>query len=198
MLTVLTTTALTVSIGNMKTIKVFRIGPLNLQDHTEHAIKVWSQFDAVKPTGRLDALYASPSLKGLVRWIRGVHLANPYGEDLTAREITVNNVDNLYVYSIDIYDKVAAGTLNHSDYWNSGILMENWADEAVKRNLNPENWEMLLPVGIIGDSKEVTERCILNDVEEEYVKNGIGLSVQEEGIFLKLLILMSSWSTCEH
>lgn len=155
----------------MAIIKVYRNGSLNLAEHSEDIQQRWAPYDEAKPanrSGRLNSLYASPNIAGVVRWVKGNHLVsgNDPKVDLTNHEITVSNPEQVFVYSIDVYDKTTrfngADTKGVEKYWESGIPLSEWESKAAELNLDPTEWEVLLPLENIKSSNVVSNTRLLN------------------------------------
>lgn len=167
--------------------KVYRNGPLVVGSHSRDIATVWEEYDAIKPsqrTGRMDSIYASPTLTGMVRWLQ----TNAYNQawtgktDLKNYEITVTDVENIYVYDIELYESTAmklycyggAGDPSYQSfneemvepYWNSGIKLSDWGKLAHKRKLNAMQWEVLLPQDNIFSCRELSTEEILNATPE--------------------------------
>lgn len=167
---------------DMAIIKVYRNGSLSLAEHSEDIQQRWAPYDDAKPanrSGRLNSLYASPSIAGVVRWVKGNHLVSGSDPkaDLTNHEIIVSNPEQVFVYSIDAYDKTTrfdgASTKGVEKYWESGIPLSEWESKSAELNLDPTEWEVLLPVESIKSSKVVSNARILNaasDFDKEQLK----------------------------
>jgi len=171
----------------MATIKVYRNGSLSLAEHSEEVQQVWSQYDDFKPaerSGRLDSLYASPSLFGVTRWVKGNHLVSGHNPDadLTNYEITVSNPEQVFVYSIASYDSSCRSAGVKEDaarkYWDSGIALADWDAKASEFGLDATEWEVLLPVEAIKSSKVVSDNRILGAVKDEFEKDQLKAALQ--------------------
>ena len=161
--------------GPMRTTKVYRIGSLTCAEHSETVQQLWSSIDAAKPegrTGRLECIYASPSIKGLTRWIRGMHFVAGWDETacLDNHEITVANPETVFLYHVPTYDAVCSGRKSADSYWESGIALSDWDEVSVERGLNAEEWEILLPVDAVKSSRPISNARILGQVEDEITK----------------------------
>lgn len=166
----------------MTTIKVYRNGSLSLAEHSEEIQQRWAPYDDVKPanrSGRLTSLYASPSIPGVIRWVKGNHLVsgNDPHADLTNHEITVSNPESVFVYSIHAYDTTTrfnpAAVKGAEKYWESGIALSEWETKAAELSLDPTEWEVLLPVENINSSKVLSNTRLLNaasDFDKEQLK----------------------------
>lgn len=157
------------------TTKVYRIGSLTCAEHSENVQKLWSSIDAVKPegrAGRLECLYASPNIKGLIRWIRGMHFVAGRDESacLDNHEITVINPETVFVYHVPTYDAVGSGRKSAESYWESGIPLSEWQKVAEEKGLNAEDWEILLPMNAVKSSRKISNARILGQAEDEMTK----------------------------
>lgn len=172
----------------MATIKVYRNGSLSLPEHSEDVQQAWTPYDSVKPaerSGRLTSLYASPTLTGVTRWVKGNHLVNGRNldADLTTHEITVSNPETVFVYSIASYDASHKSYGVKDDgakkYWESGIRLTEWESKAADFGLDATEWEILLPVENIKSAKVVGNQSILNAVEDEFEKDQLQAAFRE-------------------
>lgn len=170
--------------------KVYRNGPLTIGEHSGDIVSIWEEYDAIKPlnrAGRLDSIYASPTLMGMVRWLH----TNDCNRDWTGKtdlknyEITVTSPENIYVYDIDSYESTAMNLYCYGGagdplyrsfneemvepYWNSGIKLSSWDKIAHKRKLNAMRWEVLLPMDTIVSYRELSSEEILV-ATPEYLK----------------------------
>lgn len=158
----------------MTTIKVYRNGSLAAPQHSAEVIGAWGRYDAVRPagrTGRLDSLYASPSLLGNVRWIKGNHSVSSRAReaDLSNNEITVLNPESVFVYSINTYEKGSWGNrATEAEYWATGIPLTDWERVAAERNLNPSDWEVLLPVASIKSARPVSDKRVIELAKDAF------------------------------
>lgn len=175
----------------MATIKVYRNGSLSLGEHSSEVQQAWSPYDSAKPaerSGRLESLYASPSLAGVVRWVQGNHLVNGNNPDadLTTHEITVSNPEAVFVYSIASYDSFHRSYGVKADgvskYWESGIALSEWEDKAKELNLDPTEWEVLLPVENIKSSKVVSNTRLLNAIPDEFTKDQMKATLKRRSL----------------
>lgn len=174
----------------MTTTKAYRIGNLTLDDHDDKVQALWSSFDAVKPegrTGRLESLYASPSLKGLVRWVKGMHLVATRDEDanLDSSEITVADSETVFLYHVPTYDAVLSGRKTVADYWNTGIAISDWDTVSVERSLDADDWEILLPVDAVKSVRKVSNARILNQAADECAKLELSQMFQDRKRFMR-------------
>lgn len=148
----------------MSSIKVYRVGPLSLGEHSEETRRAWSQYDALKPSGRsgrLTSVYASPSLNGVLRWLKGIHFASgkTAAIDLSVHEITVCRPDEVFLYHVNAYDRAfrSSGVVSNkvASYWETGIRLTDWAAASQKHGLNASEWEILLPLENIHTARRV-------------------------------------------
>jgi hypothetical protein len=172
----------------MGEIKVYRNGPVRVGEHSKEIEKLWSTYDAVKPSGRsgrLTSVYASPSLAGMVRWTH-TNLMNGginADKELTNSEIVVLNPEELYVYDVRSYDRTSMdlrcyGEPNQTEYnvfndsllqpyWDSGIRLTEWDVTSFKENLNPMDWEVLVPMDAIVSYEPIADKDIIDAAPEE-------------------------------
>lgn len=154
----------------MKTAKAYRNGTIEVGDHSPSVVESWLQYDAHKPAGRagrLDSIYASPSMAGVVRWVRSNHLfMSKKGEvDLNTYELSITDAENIYVYSIELYDRFFSydgiSEEKAKAYWESGIRLSEWNAVALERGLDASNWEVLIPKDKVKSSKKVSDNMIV-------------------------------------
>lgn len=172
----------------METMKVYRNGPVGLGRHTEYIRKLWAAYDEIKPSGRagrLNSVYASPSLVGMVRWTH-TNLMNPAlssRQDLSNHEITVLNPESLYVYHVNSYDKTSSaihcygelGDPTYADYnaellqpyWDTGIRLSEWQERSAKEGLNAMEWEVLIPAESIVSHRQINDNEVIEAASED-------------------------------
>jgi len=108
----------------------------------------YNRADSHKPVdhqGRVTAIFASPTLGGVCRWVRGNDFVNI--PDIKVRELRVD-IDNTYVYSIDAWEKASSMDTPevYKEFWATGVTLRNYMKLARKSPLeyDPRNWELLL------------------------------------------------------
>lgn len=159
----------------MSIAKAYRNGPVEVGDHCATIVEFWKEYDAYKPegrSGRLESIYASPSMAGVIRWVRSNHMTQfTNGEaNLNTYALTVNDADNVYVYSIDLYDRFFSydgiSEENAKAYWASGIRLSQWEEVARERGLNPSDWEVLIPEDKVKSFKKLSDNMIAKAAPE--------------------------------
>lgn len=162
----------------METAIVYRHGPLSIGEHKGKVADLWQGYDAIRPeghAGRMDTLYASPTLAGMVRWTH-TSLYNQQRTGFTSlarHEITVRNPEKIYVYNIEVYERTSMGMHCHGDlgdpnyedfnreimepYWATAIKLTEWKQIATAKDLHPMNWEVLLPADAIISHREICD-----------------------------------------
>lgn len=153
----------------METATVYRNGAVRPGKHSEEIYLLWEPYDRIRPlgrAGRLNSVYASPSLAGMVRWTHSNIVEDKDRAGVIINnEIIVCNPENIYVYSVDAYDTTSAdyytyrtpGTSGAEEfdaelmrpYWDSGIRLTEWQKKALEEDLNPMDWEVLIPMDSI-------------------------------------------------
>lgn len=163
--------------------KVYRSGTVEVCDHT-HSVEggVYVYADRRRPHGfpsRSHSIYASPTLAGVVRWVRGRRW-NPGNPDLKVREITVAadalvfNVDAWERASDEIADSVHTGDTRKADaavadYWNSAMTLADFAAS----DLDPSEWELLIPADGVISSRNVSARRVLSTIDDDYTRSEV-------------------------
>lgn len=156
------------------TISVYRSG--NPAPPAERGVERDSYLtaDALKPEGRqgrMDAVFASPSLGGVTRWVKG---NDGLIDDLKVRELRID-VDKTYVYSVHAwerassswdYEKSTAGT-----YWDSGMTVREYMEKAKAdpATYDPQEWELLVPADGIRSVKRVGAETVSSRAYEDWV-----------------------------
>lgn len=114
--------------------------------------------DANKPEGvqgRMDAVFAAPTLVGVSRWVRG-----NYGivDDMKVRQMEVD-IDKTYVYNVTEWEVSSGnyrywgkqeehwGNYTRTDYWKTGITMREYMKRLQEdpQAYDPTDWELLIP-----------------------------------------------------
>lgn len=149
----------------MTTTRVFRNGSLTPAQYTGEALEDAEKADALRPEGhapRHGSLFASPSLAGVGRWTDANHscFGSRVDFDLTTREITVDP-EGLFVYSVKAWEDHSWGDKEASVYWDSAIPLKDWDRIAAERNLDPSEWEVLLPVEAVLTTKNVSNKRLI-------------------------------------
>ena len=123
--------------------------------------------DAHRPArrqGRMDAIFAAPTLAAVGRWVRGA--AACHVEDLKVRQLTVE-ASTVYVYDIILWERAVA-TMDPEvmcEYWDSGQPLNVW----VTQNLDGEDWEVLLGSSeILGIRPVSMERVVAAQTDHYY------------------------------
>jgi len=154
----------------IKSVAVYRNGDISIGDHQNEEVKQqYALVDSVKPNdgrvGRQDSIFASPTVRGVGRWVKANELTTQTrGKENS--EIKVNPA-NVYVYSIDEYEKAALSSHNfnnpeaYRDYWASGIPLSEWNKVATERKLDATKWEILVPETDIIEAKPISSRRII-------------------------------------
>lgn len=168
----------------MNTLKVYRNGSVSVGKHSASIHDIWGSYDAVKPaerSGRLTSVYASPSLSGMTSWAYGNHMAfcaTP-DVDLDSYEITVKDIENIYIYNLSIYDETLNTVVNKETgsealaraYWDSGIPLSQWQAFSDAHQPDPNQWEVLIPMDAIVSHAKISDRKLLDaassDIREE-------------------------------
>lgn len=125
--------------------------------------------DAVRPNGRqgrMDGIFASPNLKGVVRW---AHLNSGIAnyEDPFVREITVDP-DAVYVYSVHAWERMRWTVGMYERYWATGITLTEYLTTDIWRKRNPADWEILLGTNDIQSVREIPDEELLIASENFY------------------------------
>ncbi len=156
-----------------KPVKIFRVGELEPQDRPsfEELARVLEFMDGEAPegrTGRMGALFASPDMASHGRWVRG-------SEPATSYELTVDP-DSVYIYPIKIYEDASlsfvSGRLDRAreeaqEYWESGMTLTEWREWSSTLELERGSWEILLPASAIQAARPMSNRRIIENVNEE-------------------------------
>lgn len=166
------------------TCSVYRSGVVEPPKERGVEKNVYAESDQYAPTGRqtrTTAVFASPTIGGVNRWVKGNALGKN-SNDISVKELTVN-IDTTYVYSIPVWEQVSTRadfTDNkeklYSQYWETGITMREWLTK-VKENpvqYSPAEWELLLPMEEIVNVKPVSaKRVVAYNYNGEYDKTEI-------------------------
>lgn len=175
----------------METAKVYRNGAVRPGKHSEQIYLLWGTYDRIKPqgrAGRLNSVYASPSLAGMVRWTHTNHMGSiPSTRDMASYEITVRNPAELFVYDVSVYDRTTSELHCYGDignpeyasynaellqpYWDTGIPFTDWERVSAEKNLNPMDWEVLVPMDSIVSHAVIPHSAIIDAAPEDSKEN---------------------------
>jgi hypothetical protein len=151
----------------MPTVTVYRAGPVEVGAHTGQVADLYAHADRLRPAGhpgRATSIYASPSLFGVTRWVRGNRFVRV---DSTARELRVKP-EGSYVYSVDAWEHASSGfgptDERMATYWATGIPLSEWAKESSLLGLDPRNWEVLLPADAVLSARPVGNRRLITSI----------------------------------
>lgn len=171
----------------MNTAIVYRHGSLTLGKHTGKVAELWKAYDAIRPeghAGRMNSLYASPNLAGMVRWTHTslYHQHRDVFNNLERHEIVIRNPESIYVYDIEVYERTslnihcygemgnpAYAELNREimqPYWKTAIKLTEWEQVAAEKDLHPMQWEILLPPEAIVSKRSLSDKELMNAVPE--------------------------------
>lgn len=140
------------------TVTVFRSGIPEAPAQRGIEKESFSIADENKPEGmqgRMDAVFAAPTLLGVSRWVRGNY---EIIDDLKVRQIEVD-IDATYVYSVKEWEvsssnykywgKQEEGSSHYqrTDYWKTGMTMREYMKRMQENpeEYNPTEWELLIP-----------------------------------------------------
>lgn len=143
------------------------------------AQQLFAAADALRPAGRpgrLDGLFASPTLAGMARWAKANRICRL--PDAPHR-LTVDG--EVWLYRVSAWDRVGvSGSLNEDgrltprglaaveDYWLTGMRLEAWqaAHEADPRAYCGREWEALVAPEQIRSSRPIAIRTLIEGAEE--------------------------------
>ena len=151
----------------MPTMKVYRSGVVQAPTKRGVESQAYLNVDLVKPAqavGRTEAIFASPSLAGVARWVRGNGLIN--NPDIKVRELTVDP-SQVRIYSVHAWERVdvvRADAGGAQAYWDSGMTLEEW----LPLGLDPREWELLLTPEDINGVRPVSARRVADAEVDDY------------------------------
>lgn len=164
----------------MATVKVYRSGapvaPLERGCERE----IYLAADAVKPAGRqgrMTAIFASPTLAGVTRWVRGNALVK--AGDVLVRELTVDPA-SVYVYSVSAWE--AVGFRGLEAYWATGLTLEEWFAGAY----DASEWELLLGEGDLKGVRMVSDKRVVEAEVDEYYRRELARDLQQARLARRL------------
>ncbi len=157
------------------TVSVFRCGTPEAPKQRGVEGESYTLADAIRPadgcTGRTEAVFAAPSLGGVMRWVQGSHRIKP---DIKIRELRIN-ADTTYIYKVREWEKASYGTDEDKHaYWATGMTYREWVTRALggDKTLEPEEWELLVPEeGILMAKPVSADRAAANVYETSYFTN---------------------------
>lgn len=149
--------------------KVYRSGIVKAPLVRGPEAEIFILSDKARPNdrqGRTDAIFASPSLKGVARWVHVNSDGN--STDPFVREITVES-DSVYVYNIPAWEKICWDGADYESYWNTGITLTEYLTFSEHLNLfNPQEWEILLGASDILSVNLVADEDFLEACRNSY------------------------------
>ena len=150
------------------TVSVFRAGPVvETPKRQGEYVSFYEQADEMAPAGRhgrMQAVFASPTVGGVNRWVEGVASVR---QDPKVHELRIDP-DKTYLYSVEAWER-ASWTLDASqtprlmgEYWASGMTMSQWIQRVrAGEVLDPEQYELLLPFEDVLSAKPVSDERVV-------------------------------------
>lgn len=141
------------------TVSVYRSGVPH--PPAQRGVEAQSYLDAdkYKPEGRPSrtaAVFASPTLGGVCRWVKGNWDTNI--ADVKVRELRVD-IDKTYVYNIAAWEKASGWETKeyYEDFWDTGITLREYMQKAKQdpEKYKPTEWELMLDESQIRSVKPV-------------------------------------------
>ena len=148
--------------------KVYRNGALTPAVYKGEVLAYAEKADALKPegrAGRLDSLYASPDLKGALRWVRANLMDTHNRPDPETYELRLN-ANTTYVYSIKAWEEYSWHGQPAEDYWNSGVLLKDYL--ANPDDYDSKEWEVLFSEKDIINATRVSKKRLVSNANEGY------------------------------
>lgn len=156
------------------TISVYRSG--DIIPPAERGVEKASYLDAdsKKPDdrqGRMDAVFAAPSLGGVCRWVKG---NDGLIEDVKVRELRVD-VDKTYIYSVRAWERASSSwdyeKSKAGNYWDSGMTVREYMKraEADPAAYDPQEWELLIPAKGIRSVKRVGATTVASQAYSDWI-----------------------------
>lgn len=147
---------------------VYRSGVVRAPVKRGSEADIFALADKHRPTnrqGRTKAIFASPSLKGVARW---VHDNAETNQDPFVREITVES-DTVHVYSVNAWEKVCWENASYKSYWKTGVTLTEYLDlSSVLDYFDPTEWEILLNPSDILSVRDVPDDEFLEACRNSY------------------------------
>lgn len=147
--------------------KVYRSGVVAAPVERGCEASAYAFVDQYKPAGRVgrtEAIFASPTLTGVGRWVRG-NAYNTRIADVKVREITVNPND-VYVYEIRAWEKASNPGSFHQpemdvrlaeEFWATGMTLTDWLADGT---LDAGEWECLLSPDLVLGVRPVSAKRV--------------------------------------
>lgn len=152
--------------------KVYRSGIVEAPKSRRLEAEIFARSDEARPAdrqGRTDAIFASPSLKGVARWVHASF--SQWTQDPFVREITVES-DSVYVYSVPAWEKVCWYNASHESYWKTGITLTEYLELCRMMDyFNPAEWEILLSPADVLSVRDVTDEDFLEACRNSFDKH---------------------------
>lgn len=155
-------------------VSIYRSGPPNAPAERGVEKESYAYADKFAPEGRqgrMNGVFASPTLLGVTRWFRGNEGVN--SPDYQVRELRVDP-DTTYVYSVQEWEKASSAmdVYAHPDhaekreaamkkYWRSGVTLTQWYKDAGHGYMDPGEWELLLNADDIKTVKPVSGKRLI-------------------------------------
>jgi len=160
------------------TISVYRSG--NPAPPVERGVEKasYQDVDNQKPEGRqgrMDAVFAAPSLGGVCRWVEGNNGLIP---DVKVREIRID-VDKTYIYSVQAWERASSSwdyeRSQSGSYWDSGLTVREYMEKAQADpvSYDPREWELLIPVKGMRSVKRVGATTVSAQAYSEWAGDNV-------------------------
>lgn len=137
--------------------RVYRAGLLTpCTDTAAVHSTVTAAADAARPhpTARSGALFASPTLAGVVRWVLGNHMC---GYDTRVHELSVD-ADTTYVYLVRAWERVSEDNpATITGYWETGMTLTDW----LAADLDAAEWEVIVDPDAVLRTRNVSAARLL-------------------------------------
>lgn len=155
--------------------KVYRSGIVAAPTQRGCEASVYLLADTHKPAGRVgrtEAIFTSPTLEGVGRWVRG-NGRNTRIADIRVREIAVNP-DGVWVYSIDAWEaashsgveyEIDKGKAKFEAYWATGMTLTDWLADGT---LDAGEWECLLDTHLVLGQRPVSAKRVVAAQTDDY------------------------------
>lgn len=147
-------------------VRVYRSGAMGPASDAGAAVAVTRAADLVRPAGhpaRQCALFAAPTLPGVVRWVLAGSLCR---YETRLREITLDPT-TAWVYQVDTWERTDVddpATLHA--YWATSMPLSAWLARAAADGLDGADWEVVFAPSQVKNYRNVSPARLLATASE--------------------------------
>lgn len=164
-----------------RTTTVYRSGAVATPTERGCEATSYAAADAVRPNGhpsRVQAIFASPTLSGVARWVRGNAMVG--NSDIKVRQITVDP-DTAMVYEVREWERASSiGTpAAYASFWDTGMTVSAW----LNADLDPSEWEIMLDEADVLGIRPVSDKRLLAAIDDDFWMTQTKTAMTRKGVW---------------